>query len=645
MRTLLAIMGFCVLVSGCASEATAPVEQTNRDTLPLLITYDQGLILPTSVLRFELRGTERLVAELADVTFEGADGNGRPISFTQFVPQTDRVGDQGNIVVNLPVGAQLWPALAPSPNAVFQGRITVELVDEIGVLGSGSLEGQRLEAISSVPPQVDFISAEVVFPGEYIEVSGGNFLRPEEGQTHAVVTGTVRYQDETERSVQARQVPLIWDGNRERAQFFLDPAVFGVQIMEFTGDLQFQNVLSNGEEFAGNSQSGFSFSMQPALLATFSPAAGSRGQKIGINGRGLVANSDSEEFYGMILRFDGTLSYEDGESLDLTGDNALERAPDRVLSDSLAELAVWYEIVDNRISGLGAKPGTFVGSITPISFDQWGEQVGEGFVGEFRVLPTKQIVHVKYLPAFSKGLEKYGIQNVEFEIRRRIQEVNSRDYAEVHVEFLDEAPTDFIDFATIEIGGPDPSGEKKFGYDNTCNVVTQRCKDTDNLFLADYLGGINRNSQDEFSTPYGGVFIESFDYFSKELNGGVIDSSEEFDRVLGPFMPDLGGTPVRGSEWPDGPRAAEIQEAIHMVGSVIGNTISHEIGHSLGLSFYATDRIRPGEAFHNRIPCDACMMDSGSDRPFEERGEIGGTSPGAFNERNLDYLKEILPIP
>ena len=82
-----------------------------------------------------------------------------------------------------------------------------------------------------------------------------------------------------------------------------------------------------------------------------------------------------------------------------------------------------------------------------------------------------------------------------------------------------------------------------------------------------------------------------------------------------------------------------------MVGSVIGNTISHEIGHSLGLSFYATDRIRPGEAFHNRIPCDNCMMDAGSDRPFEERGELNGYGPGAFNERNLDYLKEILPIP
>ena len=82
-----------------------------------------------------------------------------------------------------------------------------------------------------------------------------------------------------------------------------------------------------------------------------------------------------------------------------------------------------------------------------------------------------------------------------------------------------------------------------------------------------------------------------------------------------------------------------------MVGSVVGNTISHEIGHSLGLSFYPEDRIRPGEAFHNTIPCDNCLMDAGGDRPFEERAELLGAGPAHFNERNFRYLQEILRVP
>lgn len=645
MRTLFL---FALLwgASGCPEAETSSNEEI-RETVPLLLGFDQGLIVPTSVLHFELRGTERLVAEVAEVSFEGADGNGTPIRITQFIARTDRIGDQGNIVVRVPVADQLWPTLSPAPNSVFQGRITVDLVDEIGVLGRGTLEGQRIEAKSSLPPTIQPIATNAVFPGEKIRVSGNDFLMPDEGRTIATVEGTVRYADNSTREIETREVAFVWDGRRTEAGFPLDPAVFGVQVMSFEGSLLFENVLSNGQRFAGGQQESFSFEMQPPLLATFAPESGSRGQKIALNGRGLVANSSSaanDDYYGMILRFDGILRFDDGGELDLSGPSALERAPDRVISDSLAELAVWYEIEGGTLTGLGAKPGVFTGSVTPIAFDQWGEQIGEGFVGEFRILPTKQVVHIKYLPAFSKGLEKYGIQNVEYEIRQRIMTVVTRDYQRVRVEFREQAPTDFIDFATIEVGGPDPSGEKKFGYDNTCNDQLRRCKDTDNLFLADYLGGVNRNSQDEFNTPFGGVFIESFDYFSRTLNPSAPDSSEDFDRVLKPFMPALDGEPVRGTEWPDGPRSEAIAQAIHMVGSVIGNTISHEIGHSLGLSFYETDRIRPGEAFHNRIPCPNCMMDAGSDRPFEERAELNGAGPAAFNERNLNYLLEILSI-
>src|SRR5690606_23818155 len=134
--------------------------------------------------------------------------------------------------------------------------------------------------------------------------------------------------------------------------------------------------------------------------------------------------------------------------------------------------------------------------------------------------------------------------------RQRILEVTNRDYDGLNVEFVDTEPEEFMEYATIEIGGPDPTGGGKFGYDNTCNVTEQKCKDTSNLFLGDYLGGINVNSADEYNTPFGGVFIESFDFFSPTLNPDNSDADPEFDRVLGPFMPALDGTVVKGTEFP-----------------------------------------------------------------------------------------------
>jgi len=36
-------------------------------------------------------------------------------------------------------------------------------------------------------------------------------------------------------------------------------------------------------------------------------------------------------------------------------------------------------------------------------------------------------------------------------------------------------------------------------------------------------------------------------------------------------------------------------------------------------------------------------MDSGADRPFLERGELGGGGPEVFCQQNYEYLSSILP--
>src|SRR5690606_18224013 len=162
---------------------------------------------------------------------------------------------------------------------------------------------------------------------------------------------------------------------------------------------------------------------------------------------------------------------------------------------------------ERTLTGFGAEPGVFRGTITPILFDAYGEQQGQSWEGEFTILPTLQVVYLKYLPAFSKALEKYGLENVERDIRARILEVVRRDYAGVNIRFDEKEPADFLEYSTIELGGPDPSGNAAFGYDNTFNLGA---KDTGNLYLSDYLGGLNVQSGTEYNNPYGGIFIESF---------------------------------------------------------------------------------------------------------------------------------------
>ena len=617
----------------------------------LLVEFDQRIVFPTSVLTFRLKGSDRMVPRAAQVFIEGRNA-GVDFTFDTILTPTEGFertqGDQGDVLVKVSVDGGLWGQVSPAPTTTFDGAIRIELVDEIGVLAQGALEGMTLDFRTDATPQVAPVQSGDFYANEHIVVSGENFLRPDEGETWAIVDGTFTYADTNlgERTIAGERTLIRWTGSRTSAEFHIDPGVYGIRPGRFEGSLRFENSLRNGQPHPGNAQNAHVLTLGQPFLASLDPPAGSRGQRIRFQGRGFVPQ-DEFDSYVMFFRFDGTFTFDSGGELDLTGDNALERPPDNVVSDSTAEMAVWYEIVDGNLIGLGAESGSFVGTITPIFQDTIGVFEGVPYEGDpaFVVLPSKQMVHIKYLPGFSKGLEKYGLQNVEFEIRRRISEVSNRDYERLNVEFVDTPPDDFLEYATIEIGGPDPTGGGKFGYDNTCNVTSQRCKDTNNLFLGDYLGGINVNSADEYNTPFGGVFIESFDFFSPTVNPDNADASPEFDRVFGPFMPALGGTPVRGTEYPDGPRAAAIDEAIWVFGSVIGNTCTHEIGHSLGLAFFPQDLIRPGEAFHNKIPGDLYIMDPGSERPFEERGEIRGIGPARFNDRNMDYLLDILPRP
>lgn len=636
---------FCVgAVHGCLGSADEPSPEVEDRAVRLAsLDFDQRVVVPSSVLEFRLRSTDRLVADSATVTLTGSHSTQGRFAET-FDAEVDRLGDVGDLVVRLPADAGLWSEAGAASEVVFDGSIEVELSDGLGPAIQGRIEDAHLEFVPQLRPRADSFQVGNVYPNERVEIEGGGFLRPVEGTTWAKIeSGHVEYADASRRDITGEQIAIEWAGQRDRASFPIQPAVFGVQVASFSATIRLENEPNGADPTAADETHEIDGSVEQAHLARLSPEAGSRGQKITFVGRGLV-DTDEDAGYGMVFRYEGTFTPDDPElpSQEFGPSNPLLRAPDRVVGEQEAEQSVWYTIEDDRtLSGLGAAPGVFEGTITPELFAPFGEQEGLSWEGQFRVLPTRQVVYLKYLAAFSQGLEKYGVRNVERDIRDRVREVVNRDYDGINVDLREDPPEDFIHYAVIELGGPDPTGRNAFGYDNTFNGVA---KDTGNLYLADYIGGVNADSDAQFNNPYGGVFIESFSYFSPTLTPGNEDASEEFDRILGPFMPALGGEPIKGTEWPDGPRSDAIAEAIHMVGSVVGDTVSHELGHSMGLSYVPEDDIEPTNHFHN-TETGSYIMDPGSERPFAERAELDGHEPARFNEQNYDYLRRHLPAP
>lgn len=639
-------LAVALLLVACGPKTDDPSPSENRDRKPLVVPVDfeRQVALRTSVLTFELPGTNRIPTESrsARVTFTGRRGNFAELE-TFYSAELVREGDVGDLTVRLPVDGSLWSEVNPENGDEFVGRIDIEVYDEIGVVVRGGVERATLRFRRGMKPEIDSLDVGQVHVNEAVTLDGSGFLRPDEGETIAVIEeGTLEHGDGSTVDLSGEQLPVRWTGRRSRATLRLDPSVLGIRPSSFDAVLRFRNALSDGTEVPGGTTVDVQGNIQETYIATLAPPAGSRGQIITVEGRGFVP-SNADDDIGMLLRYEGTLEPDDDdrETRRLTGSRAIDRAPTRVVAEDEIEQTIWYSVEDRNLRGLGATPGTFEGTITPILIDGNHEQQGLPWEGTFRVLPTKQVVYLKYLPAFSKALETYGLRNVEHAIRKRVVEVIERDYAGYHVDVREEKPEDFTDYATVELGGPDPSGTRSFGYDNTFHGVA---KDTGNLFLADYLGGVNAQAARQFNNPYGGIFISSFTFFSPTLNEGNPHTSEKFDTILEPFMPKLGGTPVRGTEWPEGPRTDQIERAIRMVGSVIGNTVTHEIGHSMGMTFVDGDFVQPRNVFHNEIP-GPFIMDAGAERPFAERAELGDRPPARFNPENKEYLDKVLPRP
>ncbi len=637
-------LSFTLAVSCSKEPDEEPVQE--RPVQAIEVSTSFSFVTSTSRVRFDIPHDARFASQSAVVRFSGRLLEGGDFS-GEYVAIARRDEDAARTYLELDVSSGLWSDISPSPVAIFQGDITIEVLDLLGPLARGAIENTTIEFVADPEPVASALErSATIYPGQHLTLTGRHFLRPEEGTVYAIVErGSVAVDGEAEpRDVKGRRVPLIWNDSRTEAILPVLPQVFGIHPGRFEATFRFESELRGSSvALRGENKITFSSQMAEPRISRVTPLNGSRSQIVSIEGRGFLENN-SESGYGMYLRYEGgfTPDADPERTIDYRAQRAIERPPLRVVSEALIEQDIWYTVDQETftLSGLGAMPGKFEGRVVPVLLYGAEQEVGQGFPMTFRVLPTKQIVYLRFLPSFSESLERFGLTNVESDIRALIFEVLRRDYNGINIQFVDAPPENFQDFMTIEVGGPDPTGQNLLGYDNSFNGVP---KDTGNLFLRDYLGGYNRQSQDANYSPYGGIFIESFIVFSPKLAENSPETTVIFDSIMGAVMPELGGTPVMATEWPEGPRVDEIRGAISLIGRLAGHTASHEVGHSLGLPFVAGED--PEDVvYHNEALDEAFIMDAGTDRPFQERAELGGQGPAKFSPRNRAYLERILPL-
>lgn len=478
-----------------------------------------------------------------------------------------------------------------------------------------------------------------VYPEDTLSLLAEDLLLHGEGTVELVVQGEALRGGSPKRSV-TYALPVQAGKERSDGQvFFTASSGFGILPGSLNGEAWLRETTRDGTVWESPSIA-LRLLIQPPVVAGLEPPAASRGQWVEVVGRGFLPADDRG---GTLLRLDGEFLPDDGSPpAPLQG---WELFPDEHLDSGRLRIAFRTEVTSSGtervLTGLAANPGRFRGTITPvISWDR-SEVEGVPYEEGFVIAPTHQVIYIKYLPGFTVSLNRsWGLKNVERQVRQRVLEVCRRDYAGINISFTDERPRDFLEYTVIEVGGLDPNGRDLFGLDNTTGEGDESHKDVGNLRLQEIIGGKNAAAEEKGYLAYGGVFLESFRQFSTWLPRPISLASPSFDEVFSGIAPFLCGRAVEPDEYPDGPRAAEIERAIRVLGNLVGNTITHEVAHALGLSLpYGT----PFE-FHNLFDTPNAMMDAGQDRPFEERAELDGMGPEVFVPENLRYLQEILPL-
>jgi hypothetical protein len=484
-------------------------------------------------------------------------------------------------------------------------------------------------------PELASVSPVAVTLNARVLVSGDGFLEGAEGVTEAVLDGTFTAESGSPREVRGVRIAAApaEAHDRTRAQFPFAPEIGGIAPGSFSGTLRVDNLHASGASESSAAVTA-AFDLGPSFITRFSPARPTIGSIVTIEGAGFIGGAFDQT---LTVRLDGTATPR-GRDPQAIAD--LELVPAFVDGGHAA-----YTIVPIAAAGeliaedFGVSWGAFSGTATPVL--RYGTEHVEGLPTTIAVAigPTKQVVLVSFLAGFSDAVREFGLQAVEADVRLQVLDKFRRTFAGVNVDVRDAWPEDYYvgGYAVVEIGGPDPNGRGLFGYDNTPG------KDVGNLRLHDRIGGANAEVQEDGYPGYGGIFVLSFFCWSSRRPAGLVCPDgihdAEFDGIFDP----LRRREAVAGEYPAGPdpaRTAQIAAAIRALGNLVGDTAAHEFGHSLGLAH----PYGPPDLVHNEPPAEGCLMDAGAYRPFSERAELAGATPGGFCGDERGYLETILPL-
>jgi hypothetical protein len=638
----LVVLG-CALVGCTGPEALSPCELASQQLESLQLTdvrYPRPAVAGTTLL---VRGDGFVTHEACATVSASLHAGGQELDLVV------QVKSPNELTAQLP--AESLDVLGDSAGDPAQ------LIVEFDVLQGDSFRAElamELDVSRYPEPRLQSFAQTSVYLNDLVPLAGDSFLDGgDEGQTELLFAGSFISAGGISDVSGVVSSQLLDTIDRSRSQVRWSPALGGVAPGVFRGTVMARNTFADGTVVLGQPLEA-ELVQRRTVLFSISPDTLSLGQIADLRGRGFVGSPEQaghEQEGTTSFRLEGEF-FACGSSLndcDRQG-QAIER--ELVGSWVSGELVRYTVAVSNeggrlRAVDFGSQRGSFLGQVTPVL--SRGRQRVEGvpLTDVSLVLgPVKQVVWMRFLPGFSDSLELFGLgavhRIVEERIRQRVQDIYcppGEPHRWVNVEFRGDEPTDFYPgaYAILDIGGPDPNNLGFFGYDNTPG------KDIGNLRLWDHVGGANALGMLD-GYGYGGVFVESMLFWSahpplEQRPAGAPPVDDRFDEIFDPLRQEE----VVAGEYPDGEeveRVEAIERGISFLVNMVADTAAHEFGHSLGLA----QPYIPDGAYHNAFPSEGCLMDSGRDRPLEERAGLDGNAGARFCKENLWYLREILPV-
>jgi hypothetical protein len=538
-------------------------------------------------------------------------------------------------------------------SGTLSARLSVEAISSrSGQIYSSNEISVNLEMTTSITPALTSVESGGVFHLESpINFTGSGLLGGgDEGETVMVLNGcflpstvsgpcSENGVDLVEREVKILEMDR---SSRNGGTFGIPSEAIGVNPGYFEGTVKLRNKVDT-ESSIDSGELSFSVDLIEVEIFAVTTLKTSLGGYIDFIGEGFALQG---EVCGTTLLFSGYYIPVEGDSIPLDAILVPEVISSSVMRYVLEEGVDLGQVIDLRLSN-----GSIDGVVTPSVCCGSDCQSGSTIDFNIEVEPVKQVVKLSFQDSFIGTLSLFGLQGAEQKIRDRIVAVVDEMYLGLNVDVRVQKVVDYALYSAVEIHGFDPNGLGLMGYDNTVG------KDVGNIRLYDLLGGVNSHTQEDGYPGYGGVFLESYLGFSLHPPEGIepLDAgSVLFDEIFDPFRPDRGGIPVNSADiatiFPiDDPniclgssktRSVQLSCAVYVLGNIVGSTVAHELGHSMGLA-------EPGSTgiFHNLGEKSYRLMDSGGNRPFEERAGLSGEGIEKFCTSNYHYLRSILTKP